>query len=33
MAAIALANNLVLVTHTARAFGRVVGLQLEDWET
>ena len=29
---IALANNLILVTHNTREFERVQGLQLEDWE-
>ena len=32
IAAIALANNLTLVTHNTREFGRVEGLQIEDWE-
>ena len=32
IAAIALANNLTLVTHNIREFNRVLGLQLEDWE-
>jgi len=32
IAAIALANNLVLVTHNVREFVRVEGLRLEDWE-
>lgn len=32
IAAIALANNLTLVTHNTREFSRVSGLQLEDWE-
>ncbi len=32
IAAIALANNLTLVTHNTREFGRVDGLQVEDWE-
>lgn len=32
IAAIALANNLILVTHNTRDFERVDGLQLEDWE-
>ena len=29
---IALAYDLILVTHNAREFGRVEGLKLEDWE-
>jgi tRNA(fMet)-specific endonuclease VapC len=32
IASIAIANNLVLVTHNVREFGRVEGLQYEDWE-
>lgn len=32
IAAIALANNLILVTHNTRELERVQGLQLEDWE-
>lgn len=32
IAAIALANNLILVTHNVREFSRVQGLQIEDWE-
>jgi tRNA(fMet)-specific endonuclease VapC len=32
IAAIALANNLTLVTHNTREFGRVDGLQIEDWK-
>lgn len=32
IAAIALANNLILVTHNTKEFSRVTGLQLEDWE-
>ncbi|NJM19133.1 MAG: type II toxin-antitoxin system VapC family toxin [Richelia sp. SL_2_1] len=32
IAAIALANNLILVTHNVREFSRVNGLQIEDWE-
>jgi tRNA(fMet)-specific endonuclease VapC len=32
IAAIALANNLILVTHNVNEFSRVKGLKLEDWE-
>ena len=32
IAAIALANNLTLVTHNTQEFGRVIGLRLVDWE-
>ncbi len=32
IAAIALANNLTLVTHNTREFSRVAGLQIADWE-
>lgn len=32
IAAIALAHNLILVTHNTREFGRVEGLNYEDWE-
>lgn len=32
IAAIALANNLTLVTHNTREGSRVPGLRLEDWE-
>lgn len=32
IAAIALANSLILVTHNIREFERVDGLQIEDWE-
>ena len=31
IASIALANNLILVTHNSREFSRVEGLRLEDW--
>ena len=32
IAAIALAHNLILVTHNTSEFSRVPGLQIEDWE-
>lgn len=32
IAAIALANHLILVTHNTREFGRIHELQIEDWE-
>ncbi|MTJ11552.1 type II toxin-antitoxin system VapC family toxin [Anabaena sp. UHCC 0187] len=32
IAAIALANNLILVTHNVREFSRTEGLKIEDWE-
>jgi tRNA(fMet)-specific endonuclease VapC len=32
IAAIALANDLILVTHNVGEFNRVYGLQIEDWE-
>ncbi len=32
IAAIALANDLTLVTHNTREFSRVNGLRLEDWQ-
>lgn len=32
IAAIALANRLILVTHNTREFSRVQGLLFEDWE-
>ena len=33
IAATAIANELILVTHNTSEFKRVVGLHLEDWET
>lgn len=32
IASIALANQLILVTHNTREFSRVPGLKLEDWQ-
>jgi tRNA(fMet)-specific endonuclease VapC len=32
IAAIALVNNLILITHNVREFSRVDGLRFEDWE-
>jgi tRNA(fMet)-specific endonuclease VapC len=32
IAAIAIANDLILVTHNTQEFNRVKGLRLEDWE-
>ncbi len=32
IASIALANDLTLITHNTREFGRVINLQIEDWE-
>ena len=32
IASIALANNLILVTHNTREFSRIANLSLEDWE-
>ena len=32
IASIALANDLTLVTHSSREFGRVDGLRMEDWQ-
>ena len=32
IAAIALANDLTLVTHNVREFGRIADLKIEDWE-
>ena len=33
IAAMALANDLVLVTHNVKEFGRVPGLRWQDWES
>lgn len=33
IAAIAVANGVVLVTHNTREFARIPGLQIDDWET
>lgn len=33
IAAVALAHQLILVTHNTREFGRISGLKVEDWET
>ncbi|NLX10780.1 MAG: type II toxin-antitoxin system VapC family toxin [Chloroflexi bacterium] len=32
IAAVALANDLILVTHNVGEFGRIMGLKIEDWE-
>jgi tRNA(fMet)-specific endonuclease VapC len=32
IAAIAIANDLILVTHNTREFSRIEGLKIEDWE-
>jgi len=32
IAAIAMVHNLIVVTHNTREFGRIAGLNLEDWE-
>lgn len=32
IAAVALANSLILVTHNVSEFGRISGLVIEDWE-
>ena len=32
IAATAIANQLILVTHNTKEFGRVAGLSLEDWQ-
>ena len=31
IAATALANNMILVTHNQKEFGRIAGLKIEDW--
>lgn len=33
IAAVAIANNLTLVTHNTREFLRIPGLKVEDWQT
>lgn len=33
IASISMANKLILVTHNTREFGRIIGLEIEDWET
>lgn len=33
IAAIAIANDLILVTHNVREFSRIEGLKIEDWES
>ena len=33
IAAIAMANNVILVTHNTKEFRRVKGINLEDWES
>jgi tRNA(fMet)-specific endonuclease VapC len=33
IAAIAIANNVTLVTHNVREFGQINGLMMEDWES
>ncbi len=32
IASIALANKVTLVTHNTQEFGRIPGLQMEDWQ-
>ena len=32
IAAIAVANDVIVVTHNTAEFGRVVGLTVEDWQ-
>lgn len=32
IAGIALANNVILVTHNTKEFSRITGLRIEDWE-
>jgi tRNA(fMet)-specific endonuclease VapC len=31
IAGVAIANNLVLITHNQKHFGKIKGLELEDW--
>ena len=31
IAAIAMAHNLIVVTHNTKHFGRIPGLKIEDW--
>lgn len=33
IAAVAIAHNLILVTHNTREFARITSLRIEDWET
>jgi tRNA(fMet)-specific endonuclease VapC len=33
IASIAIANNLILITHNTREFSRIRNLSIEDWET
>jgi tRNA(fMet)-specific endonuclease VapC len=33
IAAIAIANNVTLVTHNTGEYGRISGLKIEDWES
>jgi tRNA(fMet)-specific endonuclease VapC len=32
IASVALANNLILITHNTSEFSRITGLRIEDWE-
>lgn len=32
IAAIAVVRDLIIVAHNTREFGRIAGLQIEDWE-